>query len=146
MTARKSRIPEGFFSFQQAVQITGVLARTLRDWLVKGIIQPAGGGGKRGQPILLSYKNLLEIRIVVKLREAVSMQRVRRVLDVLTKMGYDSPTEVYMIDASSDDIKICLTPDTKISAEKRVGQLYLVDVMEVKKEVKKVINKHMLAA
>ncbi|MBW3625189.1 MAG: MerR family transcriptional regulator [Armatimonadetes bacterium] len=146
MASRRSKIPEGFFSIQQAVQITGVIARTLRDWIAKGVILPAGGGGKRGKPILLSFKNLLEIRIVAKLREVVSLQRVRRVLEHLAKMGYDSPTDVYMLDASSDEIKICMTPETKISAEKRVGQLYLIDVMEVKQEIKQGVVKCSLAA
>lgn len=51
-----------------------------------------------------------------------------------------------MLDASSDEIKICMTPETKISAEKRVGQLYLIDVMEVKQEIKQGVVKCSLAA
>lgn len=133
---RRRGLPEGMFTIQQAARIVGIVARTLRDWVAKGIIVPAQLSDKRGRATLLSYKNLLEAKIIARLRAKTSLQRVRKALVFLSSRGFDSPTDVYLLDATTDDIHIYLTEDQVMSAGNSPGQLLLVDIMQIKAEIK----------
>lgn len=77
---------------EQVLRITGVSKRRLGYWLDRGIltaeIDEARG---RGRVRLWSFANLVEVRVVVWLRDRVSLQLIAKIVEHLRKRGIDQP-------------------------------------------------------
>jgi len=76
------------FTSDQALRLTGASRRRLSYWVDTGLIAPSIQRGEgRGRVRLFSFANLLELRTAVWLRDKVSLQLIRKIVERLRKDG-----------------------------------------------------------
>ncbi|MCL2450825.1 MAG: MerR family transcriptional regulator, partial [Polyangiaceae bacterium] len=72
------------FSTPLAAKLTGVSQGTLENWARRGFLKPSGGGGKRRDPRLYAFRDLIAIRVADGLRQrGVDVRHLRRVVHYL---------------------------------------------------------------
>jgi uncharacterized protein (DUF433 family) len=85
---------EAAFTKEQALRLTGASPRRLSYWMKTGLLTPAiqrtKGTGKV-KVRLFSFANLLELRVAVWLRDTVSLQLIRKIVDRLRERGLLNP-------------------------------------------------------
>lgn len=80
------------FTSDQALRLTGASRRRLSYWVDTGLIAPSIQRGEgRGRVRLFSFANLLELRTAVWLRDKVSLQLIRKIVERLREQGLDRP-------------------------------------------------------
>jgi DNA-binding transcriptional MerR regulator len=80
------------FTTDQVIRITGVSRRRLAYWLDRGIVSADIDKARgRGRVRLWSFRNLLEVRVALWLRDRLSLQLIGRVVKELRKAGLSSP-------------------------------------------------------
>ena len=80
------------FTARQAQELTGVTRRKLDYWIDRGLITPQVDEAKgRGRVRLFSLSDLVELRVAVWLRDRISLQLIRKVVDALRAEGLDHP-------------------------------------------------------
>jgi uncharacterized protein (DUF433 family) len=80
------------FTSDQALRLTGASRRRLGYWVDTGLISPSIQRGEgRGRVRLFSFANLLELRTAVWLRDKVSLQLIRKIVQRLHEQGLDQP-------------------------------------------------------
>lgn len=71
----------GAFTTDQVLRLTGVSRRRLAYWLDQGIVGADVDEARgRGHVRLFSFRNLIEIRVAVWLRDKLSLQLIRKVV------------------------------------------------------------------
>lgn len=80
--AEEASAPEfGAFTTDQVLRLTGVSRRRLAYWLDQGIVGADVDEARgRGHVRLFSFRNLIEIRVAVWLRDKLSLQLIRKVV------------------------------------------------------------------
>lgn len=77
---------------EQVLRITGVSKRRLGYWLDKQIISADVDEARgRGRVRLWSFSNLVEVRVVMWLRDRVSLQLIGKIVSQLRDHGVDQP-------------------------------------------------------
>lgn len=80
------------FTTDQVIRITGVSRRRLAYWLDRGIVSADIDEARgRGRIRLWSFRNLLEVRVALWLRDRLSLQLIGRIVKELRKAGLTSP-------------------------------------------------------
>ena len=80
------------FTTDQVIRITGVSRRRLAYWLDRGIVSADIDEARgRGRTRLWSFRNLLEVRVALWLRDRLSLQLIGRIVKELRKAGLTSP-------------------------------------------------------
>lgn len=80
------------FTTEQVMRLTGITRRRLNYWIDHGLLKPDIDRGKgRGRVRLFSFPNLLEVRVAVWLRDKISLQLMRKVVDKLRERGLEAP-------------------------------------------------------
>jgi uncharacterized protein (DUF433 family) len=86
------RLDDRAWTTEQVLRITGVSKRRLGYWLDKGIISADVDEARgRGRVRLWSFANLIEVRVVVWLRDRVSLQLIGKIVGYLRKRGIEQP-------------------------------------------------------
>jgi uncharacterized protein (DUF433 family) len=86
------RLVDRAWTTEQVLRITGVSKRRLGYWLDKQIISADVDEARgRGRVRLWSFANLVEVRVVMWLRDRVSLQLIGRIVLHLRKRGIDQP-------------------------------------------------------
>jgi DNA-binding transcriptional MerR regulator len=84
--------PVQSFTTDQVLRITGVTRRRLSYWLDRGIITADVDEARgRGHVRLWSFRNLVEVRVALWLRDRVSLQLIGRIVLQLRSTGLDTP-------------------------------------------------------
>jgi uncharacterized protein (DUF433 family) len=80
------------YTTEQVIRVTGVTKRRLEYWLNKSIvtadIDMARG---RGRVRLWSFRNLVEVRVALWLRDSVSLQLIAKIVKRIRQRGVSSP-------------------------------------------------------
>lgn len=125
------------FSRQETMKLTGCSSSRLAYLEKVGLIVPTRIGVGRKPIVLFSWEQLLEIIAIKNLRQDVSLQTVRRVVEFLNQSGYDDKLKNKQLVVVNDDV-LWLNPDfsdlgdhvsglTVASKKKgRVGQIVLL--------------------
>lgn len=80
------------FTSEQALRLTGATRRRLGYWVSTGILTPDIQKGEgRGRVRLFSFENLLELRVALWLRDKVSLQLIRKIIQRLKSRGMYRP-------------------------------------------------------
>jgi uncharacterized protein (DUF433 family) len=80
------------FTTEQVLRVTGVSRRKLAYWLDREIISADIDVARgRGHVRLWSFRNLVEIKVALWLRERVSLQLIGRIVATLRTEGYVEP-------------------------------------------------------
>ncbi len=138
-----------YLTVKKIASMLGVCERTLQYWIETQLIKPSIYTKKRGSPILLSYWNLLEIAVVHDLRiKGCSLQGVRKAVQYIRRStGHEIWERKLFI--TEKDIFDC-GPLTKANSEEKTkiisliknqGQMFFIDLVEIRKKVNKEIRK-----
>lgn len=88
----QEHLDESAFTTEQAILLTGVTRRKLDYWIDTGLLSPDIEAAKgRGRVRLFSFRNLVELRVAVWLRDKVSLQLIRQIVQSLRTQGEDRP-------------------------------------------------------
>lgn len=71
------------FDTDQTVRLTGLNSGKLRYWATTGFFQPSIGHGRPGYAPIYSFKDVVALRTIARLREQAPLQELRRVGDWL---------------------------------------------------------------
>lgn len=142
------------YSAKLAAEVTGADYYNILYWVRTGLIKASiQYVGKQKAPVLFSFWDLLEIKIIQNLREGerrekkAPIQRIRKALSYLRSLGEEYIDALKLealvpgaggiyLDVTGDDIQAYFSEDQVISAVKNQGQTLLVNVLKMKDEVK----------
>lgn len=83
---------ERSWTTEQVLRITGVSKRRLAYWLDRGIVTADVDEARgRGRVRLWSFANLVEVRVVLWLRDRMSLQLIGKIVEHLRQCGVDQP-------------------------------------------------------
>ena len=80
MELEAHKVP-GTFTSREVVELTGISPRQLQWWDERGVVVPSREGHKR----IYSIADLIEVAVICDLRRAFSLQRVRKVMQLLKR-------------------------------------------------------------
>lgn len=87
-----NHVADRAWTTEQVLRITGVSKRRLGYWLDRQIISADVDEARgRGHVRLWSFANLVEVRVVMWLRDRVSLQLIGKIVGYLRKRGVDQP-------------------------------------------------------
>jgi len=77
------------YARQEAIQLSGLSSGQLSRLDKSGIVQPKKLGGEAHPTVLYSLSQIWELRTIAALREKLSMQEIRKVIQHLRKQKFD---------------------------------------------------------
>lgn len=77
------------FTRQETIAITGVKSGRLSYLDKTGLVTPEKEGNPKHPKVIYNWEKVLQIKIIERLRENLSLQEIRKVLDFLQKRGYN---------------------------------------------------------
>lgn len=143
------------YSAKLAAEVTGADYYNILYWVRTGLVKASVQYvGKQKAPVLFSFWDLLEIKIIQNLREGerrekkAPIQRIRKALNYLRSLGEEYMDALRLealvpgaggifLDVTGDDIQAYFNEDQVISAVKNQGQTLLVNILRMRDEVKK---------
>jgi DNA-binding transcriptional MerR regulator len=146
---------EKSYSAKMAAEVTGADYYNILYWVRTGLVKASVQYiGKQKAPVLFSFWDLLEIKIIQNLREGerrekkAPIQRIRKALSYLRSLGEEYMDALRLealvpgaggiyLDVTGDDIQAYFNDDQVISAVKNRGQTLLVNILKMKDEVQK---------
>lgn len=115
-----------------AAALSGATPRQLSYW------RRARGGRpvlvpevSASRPILYSFRDVVALRACVYLRESVSLQKVRRALDSLERLGEVAHLSEYRLVAEAGSIALVRGPEEAIDLVQRPGQQVVAVMADV---------------
>lgn len=124
------------FTRQETIALTGSSSNRLQYLDRTELVVPSRYGNSRKPTVIYSWEQVLEIRAIKNLRQEISLQTVRKVIDFLNHSGFDDSLrnkklvilndEVYWIKADWEDFPIVM----KIADKKNqgIGQYLMITV------------------
>lgn len=86
-----------------APYLTGATESQLTNWARKGLLAPEIEDGRRH---LYSFRDLLALRTMAKLRSKVSLQKIRRAFDTMSELELTDHPSKYTLVAHDDSIRL----------------------------------------
>jgi DNA-binding transcriptional MerR regulator len=80
---------ENLFSRQQALKLTKLSSGQLSRLDKSGVVKPTKLGSESHPVVLYSLNQVLELGVIAALRERLSMQEIRKVVDYIREHGFD---------------------------------------------------------
>ena len=77
------------FTRQEALTLTGLTSGKLTYWDKTGLVSPEKIGNPKHPTVIYSWQQLLQLKLISRLRERLSLQEIRKVLDFLTSHRYN---------------------------------------------------------
>ncbi|WP_179071982.1 MerR family transcriptional regulator [Nostoc sp. C057] len=77
------------FSRQEVLKLTGLSSGQLSRLDKSGVVEPTKLGSESHPVVLYTLNQVLELRAIARLREQLSMQEIRKVVDYIRKHGFD---------------------------------------------------------
>lgn len=123
------------FTLGQVVRLNALSRRRLLYWIEKGVISVDIEAKRPRGPIrLFSFRNLLEVRVALWLRDKLSLQLIRKILERLRAQGFEHPLstitfgviESESLDDSHPHYDVALQyPDGSWEQWRAPGQLFM---------------------
>jgi uncharacterized protein (DUF433 family) len=128
--------PDQFaFTSDQVLKLSAITRRKLDYWIRTGVVRPSvAAAGRRGTVRLFSFADLIEIRTAVWLRDLISLQLIRKVVERLRKEGLRAPLATVRFGVFESRGKnnerlalevVMQRPDGKWESTRRAGQIML---------------------
>lgn len=139
---RKRNLATGY-SPTLAAKLLGINYNTILYWvrtkLVRASIQYES---KQWTPVLFSFDDLLELKLIQSLRDkGAPTRRIRKALNFLRKHARNMSLADLYLDVTTDDIQVLASNDNILSAVKSQGQLLLINVSRLKSEIEEKARK-----
>lgn len=117
------------FSTLEAKALTGVSLRRLQYWDETGFIRPSVAAREgRGSPRLYSFRDLVQLRIVARLRSQLSLQALRKLKDAL---DVDAPFATIRFGLLPGGEVVYLGPGGQPESARRPGQITMTFDIEL---------------
>jgi uncharacterized protein (DUF433 family) len=71
--------PIAFFSYEDAARLTGLSPRRVKYWGVTRVLPPSAGRGGIFGVALYTFRDIVGLKVLARLRKAVSLQSLRRI-------------------------------------------------------------------
>lgn len=111
------------FTTNEAQRLTGLSARRLQYWDETNFIRPSVAARQgRGWPRLYSFRDLIQLRVAVQLRDRLSLQALRRLKAALDT---EAPFATVRFALLQDDEVVYLGPEGHYEAARKPGQIVL---------------------
>lgn len=78
------------FTRQETITITGVKSGRLSYLDKTGLVVPEKYGNAKHPKVVYSWEKILQIKIIERLREKLSLQEIRKVIEFLRERGYSA--------------------------------------------------------
>lgn len=91
------------FTIEMASFLTGATNYQLRSWKTKGIVVPEV---RSERPMLYSFRDLVALRTITRLRSRNPLQRIRRALDTLSDQELQEHISEYRFATDGRSIKV----------------------------------------
>ena len=126
------------FTRRETIELTGTTSNRLQYLEKSGLVIPQRIGRSRKPTVIYTWEQALEIRAIKNLRQEISLQTVRKIIDFLDKSGFDDSLcnkqlvviddEVFWVQQDWRDFseKMPLTVKVAGSSSKDVGQYILL--------------------
>ena len=120
-----------------ASKLVGVNYNTILYWVRTGLVKASVRyESKQWTPVLFSFNDLLELKFIQSLRDkGAPTRRIRRALNYLRKTLKTHEMADLYLDVTNDDIHVYVGPDRIVSAAQNQGQLLLINVSMLKKDI-----------
>lgn len=80
------------FSTEQALNAVGITRRRLQSWIERGIVSPAAEGANGRRVVrLFTFRNLVELRAAIWLRQYLSLRLIEELVLEVRQRGEDYP-------------------------------------------------------
>ena len=100
------------FTRQEAIALTGLKPGKISYWDRTGLVSPQKFGNPKKPKVVYSWQQVLKLKLIHRLREQLSLQEIRKIIDFLEGKNY-SPSifecrifvvesEVYFIENPAD--------------------------------------------
>ncbi len=76
------------FDRQETIALTGITAGKLSYWDQTNLVKPTKIGNPKKPNVIYSWKQVIQLKIIDRLRENLSLQEIRKVLEFLEKENY----------------------------------------------------------
>lgn len=128
----------------RAAKLAGVSVRRLREWDQKQIVRPTYASRRGAKHVnFYGFASLVELLIAAQLRERVSLQHLRSVLDRIRNRGYENPLRQLVFAVAGEEIYY-QEQDGSWEAGKKPGQGVIREVIPLE-EIKARIRDGALA-
>jgi DNA-binding transcriptional MerR regulator len=103
MEVAKLGIIEGF-TRRETLDLTETTSNRLQYLERVGLIVPQRIGSSSKPTVIYTWEQILEIRAIKNLRQEISLQTVRKIVDILNKYGFDESLRDKQLIAINDDV------------------------------------------
>lgn len=130
------------FTTDEARRLTGLSARRLQYWDETDFIRPSLAARQgRGWPRLYSFRDLIQLRVAVQLRDRLSLQALRRLKAALDT---EAPFATVRFALLPDDEVVYLGPEGHYEAARKPGQIVLefeVPIREIRSTLQRDVER-----
>ncbi len=130
------------FTTDEARRLTGLSARRLQYWDETDFIRPSVAARQgRGLPRLYSFRDLIQLRVAVQLRDRLSLQALRR---LKVALNTDAPFATVRFALLPDDEVVYLGPEGHYEAARKPGQIVLefdVPLREIRSSLERDVDR-----
>ena len=121
------------FSRKEVMNLTGITSGKLSYWDETELVSPQKFGNPKKPTVIYSWKQVMQIKLIDRLREKLSLQEIRKVLDFLEERQYNRSlfesklffveSELYLVESSEEFLELVI----KVSGENR-GEVQLREI------------------
>lgn len=130
------------FTTEEAQRLAGISTRRLQYWDETDFIRPSVAARRgRGSPRLYAFRDLVQLRVAVQLRDRLSLQALRR---LKAKLDTDAPFASVRFALLPDDEVVYLGPEGHYEAALQPGQIVLefaVPIREIRATLERDVAK-----
>lgn len=92
------------FTRQETLALTGTTSNRLQYLDRSGLVVPERFGNSRKPTVVYTWAQVLEIRAIKNLRQEVSLQTVRKIINLLDQSGFDNSLRDKKIVVLNDEV------------------------------------------
>lgn len=121
------------FTRKEVMNLTGVTSGKLSYWDKTDVVSPDKIGNPKKPTVVYQWKHVMQLQVIMRLKEKLSLQEIRKILDFLESRNYNNSlfecklffvgTELYLVENSKEFADYIV----KASGDNR-GELVLKEV------------------
>ena len=77
------------FTRKEAIALTGITSGKISYWDETGLVSPTKYGNPKKPTVIYSWQQVLKLKLITRLREELSLQEIRNVVDFLEERNYN---------------------------------------------------------
>ena len=77
------------FTRKEAMALTGITSGKISYWDETGLVSPIKHGNPKKPTVIYSWQQILKLKLIDRLREELSLQEIRNVVDFLEERNYN---------------------------------------------------------